>query len=61
MRPSYKKIKVLAEHCPKCGEQLEGNNSMAHPWKCSCGVWTTNKYPFTGEYEVVPEAKEGED
>ena len=26
-------------HCPQCGEQLRGNNSVANPWKCRCGVW----------------------
>ena len=35
----YKRVKAVAEFCPKCGERLIGNNSRAHPWECACGVW----------------------
>ena len=49
MRPVYKKVKAIAEFCPKCGERL-----IASPWECSCGVWEAIKYPFTGEYEIKP-------
>lgn len=55
MRPTYKKVKVLAPHCPKCEEKLQGDNSMNTPWKCSCGTWEAEpKYPFTGEYVAKP-------
>jgi len=52
MRPDYKRVKAVAEFCPKCKERLRGNNSIANPWECACGIWRTNKYPFTGEYEI---------
>lgn len=26
-------------HCPKCKEQLKGNNSFISPYECSCGTW----------------------
>ena len=35
----WKRVKMAAPHCPVCGEQLLGNNSMASPYKCSCGEW----------------------
>ena len=55
MRPVYKKIKVVKEHCPKCGEELSGNNSFVSPWECSCGVWEAEqKWPFRGEYIIKP-------
>lgn len=54
MKPIYKRVKVLKEHCPKCGEQLMGNNSYNTPWTCSCGQWSaTGEYPWDGEYEVL--------
>lgn len=52
MRPLYKRVKMLVEYCPKCGEVLRGNNSDINPWRCKCGVWKSNKYPFTGDYEI---------
>ena len=51
MTPDYKRVKILMPHCPKCKEQLSGNNSIITPWKCSCGTWKmelTNQ----GDYEV---------
>ena len=39
MKPIYKRVQILKEHCPKCGEQLKGNGSYALPWNCSCGEW----------------------
>lgn len=55
MKPVYKKVKVLMEHCPICGEQLEGNNSDFLPWWCKCGEWQAiAKYPWNGEYEIKP-------
>lgn len=54
MRPIYKKVSIAMPHCPKCKEQLSGNNSIVLPWRCACGVWESNKYPFLGEYEVKP-------
>lgn len=38
-QPVYKRVKTIAEFCPVCKEQLQGNNSMDFPWKCSCGTW----------------------
>lgn len=54
MKPEYKRVKILAPHCPNCKQELMGNNSIALPWQCECGVWQANKYPFMGEYEVSP-------
>lgn len=42
MKPIYKKVKVSLPHCPKCGEQLKGNNSLMMPYKCKCGIWKYN-------------------
>jgi hypothetical protein len=53
MYPKYKPIEILKEYCPVCDEQLQGNNSIAFPWKCKCGTWEAVKYPFTGEYEII--------
>ena len=54
MKPVYKRVKMLMPHCPKCGEQLAGNNSIANPWVCECGIWV--HIPFTclvsSEYEI---------
>jgi len=52
MEPKYKKIKVSRPHCPKCDEDLLGNNSMALPWRCSCGIWEPILYPFEGKYKI---------
>ena len=52
LQPVYKRIKVLAPHCPKCGEQLHGNNSIAMPWWCSCGEWH-NSWEDLHNYEVT--------
>lgn len=53
MKPVYKPIKVLKEHCPVCKEELRGNNSYQMPWYCDCGTWEPEqKYPFTGEYTI---------
>lgn len=39
IRPKYKKTIVHSPFCPNCGEKLKGNNSIALPFKCSCGTW----------------------
>lgn len=54
MKPIYKKINILMPHCPKCKEQLGGNNSMVLPWECTCGMWIADTYPFLGEWEIQP-------
>ena len=60
MRPDYKKIKVLAEFCPICKEQLQGNNSTVNRLRCSCGVWKSN-FLTPMEYTIEPNlAKEQE-
>ena len=41
MQPIYKRIKITVPHCPKCNEELTGNNSMILPYQCKCGVWET--------------------
>lgn len=53
MHPEYKKVKISMAHCPKCKEQLMGNNSIANPWLCSCGWWKPIEYPFKGEYQII--------
>lgn len=54
IRPEYKKVEVFAEFCPKCKEQLKGNNSYAFPWECSCGVWHHEWTDPIGWYSVIP-------
>lgn len=54
MKPIYKAVKDMVEHCPKCGERLGGNNSIARPWTCSCGTWEAVHHPFRGEYQIIP-------
>ena len=52
IRPDYKKVSELKPHCPNCKERLQGNNSIASRYKCSCGTWK----PLCGkpfEYEIV--------
>ena len=43
--PNYKMVKMPMPHCPKCGDMLSGNNSIAQPYKCSCGTWGYNNWP----------------
>lgn len=51
MKPIYKQVKIPMPHCPDCGEQLSGNNSIGMPWICACGTWEAEpKYPWNGEY-----------
>lgn len=53
MIPIYKKVKIAMPHCPKCGEQLSGDNNYYRPWNCKCGEWEAElEYPPTGEYNV---------
>ena len=47
----YKRIKVLMPHCSVCKEQLSGNNSIAMPYKCSCGTWKHDW--FKPEWEII--------
>ena len=62
MKPIYKKVALQQAHCPDCGEQLMGNNSIALPWNCLCGVWkidlstTTGTAPF--DYIITPKGAE---
>ena len=55
VNPEYKIIKERQPHCPKCGERLSGNNSIALPYRCSCGIWKpdymTQPFTFTIEKE----------
>lgn len=41
-KPVYRQIKVVEPFCPMCAERLIGNNSLAHPWRCSCGEWESD-------------------
>lgn len=51
MQYVYKRIKISVPHCPTCGEQLMGNNSIVMPYRCSCGTW---HYDFsTEEFDVI--------
>jgi hypothetical protein len=57
MRLAYKQVKMMVEHCGDCGERLMGNNSIASPFRCSCGEWKL-KYdsdftPILCEYELI--------
>jgi hypothetical protein len=44
MKPviKYKKIKIVAEFCAVCDDQLIQDNSQIDPYKCKCGVWKWN-------------------
>lgn len=51
MQPVYKRVKHSAPHCPQCHERLAGNNSIASPWRCSCGTWkSVMDYDEVGGY-----------
>lgn len=53
MKPTYKQISVPRPHCPDCGTQLSGNNSIDIPWQCKCGTWKPiPKYGWDGEFEI---------
>ena len=54
MKPIYKRIKQLVAHCPDCGEELGGNNSIAFPWTCTCGIWKI-RFLSKGkwDYEII--------
>lgn len=56
LRVVYKKVKVAMPHCPDCGEQLSGNNSMMSPYRCRCGVWKSS-WEEHFIFNVVPEAR----
>jgi hypothetical protein len=53
LKPIYKKVKVLVPHCPVCGEQLSGNNSIMMPFTCKCGKWEQDW--FTQGFEIKEE------
>lgn len=54
MQPEYKRVKILMPHCPKCNEQLKGNNSYDRPWSCKCGVWRAQQvHPWNFKYEII--------
>lgn len=50
IRPVYKRVKVMAAFCPKCNQELRGDNNISMPWWCDCGVWKVNW--VTGKYEI---------
>ena len=50
MKTEYKKVKIPKPHCGECGERLEGNGSIARPYKCSCGEWEYDREK--GEYKL---------
>jgi hypothetical protein len=52
MQPIYKKVKVFKPHCPKCKEQLTGNNSDVLPYKCKCGTW--QKDWWSSDFNIIP-------
>jgi tRNA(Ile2) C34 agmatinyltransferase TiaS len=39
IKPVYKMVKEKQPHCPQCGDRLSGDNSIALPYRCSCGIW----------------------
>jgi hypothetical protein len=39
IKPVYKMVKERQPHCPQCDDRLSGNNSIALPYMCSCGIW----------------------
>lgn len=45
---------VWQPYCPKCKEDLQGNNSVVLPYICSCGTWVYSW--MKQEFEVVPTA-----
>ena len=51
VRPEYKSVKELRPHCPKCGDRLRGNNSIAMPYRCRCGTWKQNISDLTFNIE----------
>lgn len=56
MKPIYKKITVVVEHCPVCNKKLTGNGSVTFPWQCDCGKWeAVPKYPWDGEFQIIKE------
>lgn len=55
MKPVYKMVRVSAAHCPECNQELWGNNSIALPWNCKCGVWKF-VWKESGEYDYDIEA-----
>ena len=55
-RPTYKRVKVTAEHCPRCQTMMRGNGSMVTPYRCECGEW---RYSYSlSAYEIVTLAGE---
>jgi hypothetical protein len=52
IQPVYKVVKVSKPHCPNCEEQLAGNNSIALPYNCSCGVWKPNHLSQPIDYKI---------
>lgn len=57
--PVYKRIKIAVEFCPICDAQLLGNNSLANPWYCRCGVWEYNYShdKLENRFEIRPRIK----
>lgn len=54
-RVQYKRVRAFVPHCPVCGEELMGNNSIASPYRCKCGIWKTVSYdqPFLYRIEKI--------
>lgn len=47
-----KKVTVWQPCCPKCKEELQGNNSIVQPYQCSCGIWQYDWYKQ--EFYIIP-------
>ena len=57
MLPEYKRVKVIAPHCPVCEKLLNGDNNMINPWRCLCGIWI-NKAPYGEMPDYKPTKKD---
>lgn len=60
MKMIYKRVKMMMPHCSQCGEQLLGDGSFILPYQCQCGTWEMRRFPWDGEYEIIPTIKKGE-
>ena len=54
MKLQYKKQTILAPYCPICKEFLEGDNSLAFPYSCQCGIWESS-FENPLEYHIKEE------
>lgn len=53
MRYVYRQVLGPVAFCPQCNQRLFGNNSLAHPYSCACGVWVFNFE--SQEYDIEPD------